>query len=831
MPPAAHSASVNYVESPPTGLITVNDFANYQVFQRDIDGTSKNVTISGTYADMNWSRVEARLLRDGTSTPVVDWTTIDPTYGGGTFSGNLTVPQGGWYNVEIRALNSSGSVIGSSRGANKWGLGMIILAIGQSNMSGYGQPPFTATASDLAVNYSNAGRWEHLADPYDDESPAGAVDNDTNAGGSMMPGIANSLLQTFDFPVAFVPAAKGWSNLYANASNGWAYRNPSNHFDTATLYGQSITKAQSVGGAELIVMHQGERDLSDGRTEANYEADFTTMIGNYRQDLYADIPIFICQLGTVGSGTNAGVVGIRNAQRDVDNGANIFLGATAMDQPRFDTWHYDTPQLNVIGSRVANAIKYYFGQSTYYRGPSIHSASFSDGNRDRVIVTLNHRGGTDITPATGISGFEVFDNGSPVTIQSAARYSAGAVLLTLSRSILSGHTASLQYLYGMTPNVSGLVKDNSPLMLPLENTAAPITVTDYQCYALTLGHNGQGSNPVAAPPNSAGCLVGQYSAGQAINLSGAVPAAGWQIGSWTGTANDSSTAGTNSLTMPAGVHSAAVNYGQVTVGSWTPIFKGIEQASGQTTVTAGVGNQVVHALRIDLLDPDVEFFSTSAITDNYLDGSRETAGLTTSHFLVNYGLQAAINANYFSPCCSQPEGAPFDVFGLAISEGMVVSAQDSSEYAASMTITNSNIPTVISPNWPPTDTGGIHTAVSGKYPLIVQGVNVGTDGEVHPRTALGYSMDKRYLILMTIDGRQPGYSDGSADANTASWMIRFGAYDAVNLDGGGSTTMAVSDGQGGATVLNRPIHNNIPGLERVVANHFGVSARPLPAGN
>jgi hypothetical protein len=465
--------------------IAVNDFANYRVFQRDIGGTSKSVTISGTYLNMNWSRMEVRLLRHGTSTVVVDWTTTDSTPGGGTFSGNLTVPQGGWYNIEVRAIDSSESVIGSSRGTNKWGVGMIILVIGQSNMSGNGEPPFTAATSDLAVNYSNAARWEHLADPYDDESPDGAVDNDNdvisgwNVGGSMIPGIANSLLQSFDFPVAFVPSAKGGSNLYVNGSNyGWAYRNPSNHFDTSTLYGQSITKAQSVGGVELIIMHQGESDLGSGRTEAQYEADFATMIGHYRQDLYSGIPIFICQLGTAGDGTDARATGIRNAQHDVDNGTNIFMSATAMDLPRFDTWHYNTPALTVIGTRLANSIKYYFGQSTYYRGPSINSAFFSDGNRNQVIVTLNHRGGTDITPATGITGFEVFDNGSSLTIQSAARYAANAVRLTLSSSILAGHTVTLRYLYGMRPNVSSLVKDDSPLALPLENTTANIMVSN-----------------------------------------------------------------------------------------------------------------------------------------------------------------------------------------------------------------------------------------------------------------------------------------------------------------------------------------------------------------
>lgn len=179
-------ASVNTVRFPTmplmaTATITVNDFANYRVFQRGIGGTSKSVTISGSYSDMNWSRVEARVLLHGaTDTAVRDWTTINSTPGGGIFSGNLIVSQGGWYNIEVRALDASGSVIGSSRGTNKWGVGMIILVIGQSNMSGRGQLPYTAVNSDLAVNYNNAGTWEHLADPYDDESPASAVDYDNN---------------------------------------------------------------------------------------------------------------------------------------------------------------------------------------------------------------------------------------------------------------------------------------------------------------------------------------------------------------------------------------------------------------------------------------------------------------------------------------------------------------------------------------------------------------------------------------------------------------------------------------------------------------------------
>jgi uncharacterized repeat protein (TIGR02543 family) len=83
------------------------------------------------------------------------------------------------------------------------------------------------------------------------------------------------------------------------------------------------------------------------------------------------------------------------------------------------------------------------------------------------------------------------------------------------------------------------------------------------CYLLTLSHTGQGSNPTASPAKSTACSTsGQYVYGAAIALSGAVPSTGWQIGGWTGTANDSNTASTNSLIMPANVSVVSVNFTQ-----------------------------------------------------------------------------------------------------------------------------------------------------------------------------------------------------------------------------------------------------------------------------
>ena len=114
-----------------------------------------------------------------------------------------------------------------------------------------------------------------------------------------------------------------------------------------------------------------------------------------------------------------------------------------------------------------------------------------------------------------------------------------------------------------TSNNASTAATNS-LTMPASGHTAGVTYTEIvvspTCYALTLTHAGQGSDPTASPANSEGCAAGQYVAGEAISLSGATPASGWQIGGWTGTSNNASKAATNSLTMPASAHTAGVTY-------------------------------------------------------------------------------------------------------------------------------------------------------------------------------------------------------------------------------------------------------------------------------
>lgn len=269
----------------------------------------------------------------------------------------------------------------------------------------------------------------------------------------------------------------------------------------------------------------------------------------------------------------------------------------------------------------------------------------------------------------------------------------------------------------------------------------------------------------------------------------------------------------------------------VTVGPWVPTFKGVELATGrQQRQTAGEHDLQLLCLRIDLTDPDVKLFTTPHCPNCNL----ETVSENTSHFLEQYGLQVAVNGGFYSSSTGPtdtPLGTAEDVFGLAISEGTVVSPADDAGYRAALLFTTNNLAFYAPTNFPATNTTGIYTAVGGNQALLVNGINVrpSTPNDLDPRTAFGLSSDRRYLYLMTLDGRQPGWSDGADFHDTGEWLKRFGASDGINVDGGGSTTMVMSDCVGAPVRLNRSSYVAAYGRERNIGHNFGVYARPLPS--
>ncbi|SCL39386.1 3',5'-cyclic AMP phosphodiesterase CpdA [Micromonospora rhizosphaerae] len=125
--------------------------------------------------------------------------------------------------------------------------------------------------------------------------------------------------------------------------------------------------------------------------------------------------------------------------------------------------------------------------------------------------------------------------------------------------------------------------------------------------------------------------------------------------------------------------------------------------------------------------------------------------------------------------------------------------------------------------WRPkaSDGGGLRAAVGGGNVLVRDGVvqNI-ADQSLAPRTSVGFSADGRRMIMLTVDGRQVD-SRGVTQTEMGRLMVELGAYTALNLDGGGSSTLLAREpGAAAVQVENSPSD----GSERPVPNGLAIYA-------
>jgi hypothetical protein len=133
----------------------------------------------------------------------------------------------------------------------------------------------------------------------------------------------------------------------------------------------------------------------------------------------------------------------------------------------------------------------------------------------------------------------------------------------------------------------------------------------------------------------------------------------------------------------------------------------------------------------------------------------------------------------------------------------------------------------LKPDWP-----DIVSAIGGGPQIVRDGAPVFRAGEIFttsqlgpraPRSAVGQLADGK-MILVTVDGRQPGYSIGMTNFELAQALVRLGAVTGMALDSGGSATMAF-DG----TLLNRPSEPERPISTALLFQYTGVFVQPAVA--
>ena len=232
---------------------------------------------------------------------------------------------------------------------------------------------------------------------------------------------------------------------------------------------------------------------------------------------------------------------------------------------------------------------------------------------------------------------------------------------------------------------------------------------------------------------------------------------------------------------------------------------------------------IAHVLTIDTKKKGIEFLVTPPDSEDELP----LKARTTSQFLDEFNLQIAINGGGFSPWWSHSPadyyphvGDPVAPFGLTASKGNVYGTDDEEEEGVLPALFISRRNALSFNNEP----NRVHAAISGDRMIVIRGEIAPDLGgeELDPRTAVGINRNGRYVYLVVVDGRQPFYSEGATFTELAQLLIDQGAYMAMSLDGGGSSTMVVEGEDGKPRILNSPIDHYIPGTERAVGTHLGI---------
>jgi Phosphodiester glycosidase len=233
---------------------------------------------------------------------------------------------------------------------------------------------------------------------------------------------------------------------------------------------------------------------------------------------------------------------------------------------------------------------------------------------------------------------------------------------------------------------------------------------------------------------------------------------------------------------------------------------------------------VIHTVTIDLTAPGVKVFVTPG---NPTSDNTEINARTTSEFLKEFKLKLAINASYFYYF---RENTPLDYFphsqdrvnvvGEAISEGHRYSPPEEEWTAICFTKNNQAQILKICPDNTIASVAGREILINQGQPGTFQSKN---DLTPYPRTAVGIDKEGKKLWVVIVDGKQPFYSEGLTNQELTNVFQKLGVYSALNLDGGGSTTL-VTDSAQGVKLLNSPCQFKVPMIERPIANHIGFYA-------
>jgi hypothetical protein len=251
--------------------------------------------------------------------------------------------------------------------------------------------------------------------------------------------------------------------------------------------------------------------------------------------------------------------------------------------------------------------------------------------------------------------------------------------------------------------------------------------------------------------------------------------------------------------------------------------------------------QKIFVATIDLTNPLVSVRVSRGGADPDGEGKWQTTLMRPTAVADREGFDVVINGDFFAHLSGKDaegaaalkefkSGIPASVHGPAVTDGKLWGP--TTKPRASFLVDREKHPAVAVVQDPPPNAFEV---IAGSDVIVKDGKNVAPPGKKpgfargpHPRTAVGIGEDGKALILVVVDGRRKAEAVGMSLSELGDVMIKHGAQQAINLDGGGSSVLAIRDPKTRKMqIMNKPSD----GRERSVANVLGVTVTRRGGGS
>ena len=398
-------------------------------YGRNTATNSRIITFTGTYVGSPVSWVY-RLRTKATGTTAKDWTTFSPTFGSGTFSGNIDVATGGPYLIDIGWTGVDGET--RTFTPLHFAVGPLYVGYGQSNavnMSGTGGNGAGYGGNPLIVGFNGSAtyagsswrRW------MDELSPEALVLQPN------MVGLSKSLSDITGLPTGV--AAMGF------ASNALVTLKPG----TANFTAFQAFVAEIGGYYEGVVWSQAEAEALALSDDTNYVTDFASLVAGLESTSENNgVKVYVRIVGKAAavannSTTTARAVRVRAKLNALANGTTVFIATHSVGIPLLgDGLHFvntgTTKWTYLTGLSIAksNGLIAYDG-----RGPLVTGATISG-----AVITLDvDLNGTSGITGTALTGYEASNDGFVTLLsQTSTEVVANKIVISLSGGTPTGIT-------------------------------------------------------------------------------------------------------------------------------------------------------------------------------------------------------------------------------------------------------------------------------------------------------------------------------------------------------------------------------------------------------